>query len=131
MDFKTALILWLKVAAIAIVGVLAPVKTMVVTSATLVIMDMFTGILASYKLKQPITSAGIRRTVSKLIIYTVAILIAFLAQTYLLENEIPACNWITGMIGLTELMSCLENLNTISGTNLLQSVIDRLGSQNK
>lgn len=122
---------WAKAALIACLAILAPVKAMVITASVLVIFDMITGIMAARKSGLPITSAGLRRTVSKMIIYTAGIILTFITEKYLLEGYLPVCNWMTGMIGMVELMSCLENLNTLSGTNLLQSIIDKLGSQNK
>ncbi len=38
---------------------------------------------------------------------------------------------IAGFIGLTELLSVLENLNRASGNDLLKSLIDKLGSANQ
>lgn len=122
---------WAKAALISVMAILAPTKAMILTMATLVVFDAMTGMMAAVKRKERLTSARARDTVSKLIIYTAAIIITFLAQKFLLEDTIPACSMVTGMIGLAELMSCLENLNEISGTNLLKSVIDKLGSKNK
>lgn len=121
----------LKSISIAIIAVFAPAKAMILASLALIAIDLVTGLLAARKQEIPITSAGIRRTISKLVVYEVAILIAFIAQTYLLGNTIPAANIVAGLVGITELTSCLENLNIISGTNLLKSAIDKLGSANK
>lgn len=114
----------------AMTAVFAPAKGMVLTALVLVIMDMITGILASRKLKQPITSAGIGRSIVKTLVYEAAILLAFLTQQYLTGPEVPVSNIVAGLIGLTELKSVMENLNTVSGGSLLSSIIDKLGSRN-
>lgn len=121
----------LKALCIAVIAVFAPAKAMILSSLALIVVDLITGIMASRKQQIPITSAGIRRTVSKLFVYEAAILLAFLAQQYLLGEVIPAASIVSGIIGITELTSCLENINIISGQNLLKSIIDKLGSVNK
>lgn len=117
--------------AVIVMAVLAPIKGALITCAVLVFIDLITGIWASKISGTPITSAGIRRTVSKVFIYEAAIILAFFTEQYLLGPDIPALKIVTGMIGMTELLSCLENINTISGQNLLKVLIDKLGSDNK
>jgi phage-related holin len=116
---------------LALLAVLAPVGPMMITALVLILADLVTGVMASLKKKKPITSAGIRRTVSKVFVYELAILMAFLAQTYMTGETVPVCNIVTGLIGMTEFLSILENLNTISGKKLLKAVIDKVGSENK
>lgn len=116
---------------LAIATVFAPAKAMLITCLALVVMDLITGIMASKKAGKPITSSGIRRTIAKLLIYEVTIALAFLTQTYLTGESIPVASIISGIVGLTELTSCLENLNTLSGGDLLKSIIDKLGSTNQ
>lgn len=121
---------WLINMMMAMTAVFAPAKGMVLTALVLVIMDMITGMLASRKQKEPITSAGIGRSVVKTMVYEAAILLAFLTQQYLTGPEVPVSNIVAGLIGLTELKSVMENLNIVSGGSLLSSIIDKLGSRN-
>lgn len=121
----------LKSLTVATIAVFAPAKSMILASLALVIMDLITGILAARKQGLPITSAGLGRTVSKLLVYEAAILLAFVAQQYLLSSLIPAASIVSGVVGITELTSCLENLNIIGGNNILQSIIDKISSANK
>lgn len=120
----------LKILAISIIAVFAPAKAMILTSLALVLVDLVTGVLAARKQGQPITSAGLRRTISKLFIYEIAILLGFLTQHYLTGDIIPVSNIIAGFVGLTELTSCLENLNTIGGGQILKAVLNKIGSVN-
>lgn len=116
----------LKIALLAILAVFAPAQAMVLTSMSLVLVDLCTGLLAARHRKDKITSSGLRRTVIKLFIYEAAILLAFLTQTYLTGPGIPVSNIVAGFIGITELLSCMENMNEISGNKLLQTLIDKL-----
>jgi hypothetical protein len=111
--------------------VMAPAQGMMVTALVLILADLATGVMAARKRKEKITSAGIRRTVSKILVYETAIALAFLAQTYMTGETVPVCNIVTGLIGMTEFLSVLENLNSISGKNLLKTMIDKVGSDNK
>ncbi len=115
----------------ALIGVFAPIKPVMATMLVLIIADLLTGMYAAYKRKEPIQSSAIRRTVSKIFIYEIAVALGFLAQAYLVKDLIPVANLIGSVVGLVELKSVLENLNSASGTDLLKSVLDKLGSDNK
>lgn len=115
----------------AIIGIFAPIKEVMATMLVLIIADLLTGMYAAYKRKETIDSSAIRRTVSKILIYEIAIALGFLAQAYLVKDLIPVANLIGSVVGLVELKSVLENLNSASGTDVLKAVIDKLGSDNK
>lgn len=103
---------------------------MVLACFVLVLVDMVSGITAAKKLKNPITSAGLRRTLVKLLVYEAVILLAFLTTQYLTGPEVPLTNIAAGYFGLTEFLSIVENLNIISGNDLLKALLDKLGSAN-
>ncbi len=115
----------------ALIGIFAPVKEIMATMLVLIIADLITGMYAAYKRKESIQSSAIRRTVSKILAYEIAVALGFLAQAYLVKDLIPVANLIGSVVGLVELKSVLENLNSASGTDLLKAVIDKLGSDNK
>lgn len=116
---------------ITLAAVFAPAAAMVGTSLTLVVFDLITGVWAAKKAGVPITSAGIRRTITKMFVYESAILLGFLTQQYLTGSTIPVANIISGLIGVTELISVIENLNVIGDNQLLKSVLEKLNSVNK
>lgn len=120
----------LKLLALSTLAVFAPAKAMILTSFALVMIDLITGVLAARKQGIPITSAGLRRTISKIFIYEIAIVLGFLTQHYLTGEAVPVANIIAGFVGLTELTSCLENLNIISGNELLATILAKIGSAN-
>lgn len=116
---------------LATIAVFAPIKPAVVSVMVLTLVDMVSGIIAAYRRDEKLTSAGFGRTVSKIAIYQVAVLTAFLAQKYLVLEILPICNLVTSLIGLTELKSVLENLDSISGGNFFSSLISKISSKNQ
>ncbi len=122
---------WIKASLVALIAVFAPIKAMILTMLVLVIADLITGVWAAYKTGQPITSAKMRTTVSKLLIYLVAICVGFLVEVYLIDALLPVSKLIAGAIGMVELTSLLENANKILGTDLFKALISKLGSANK
>jgi hypothetical protein len=111
-------------------AVFAPAKAALFTVGLLVFLDFILGILAARKQSIPITSAGMGRTVVKSLVYELAILLAFLVQTYLTGATMPVMSIVSGFIGVTELTSVLENLEIISGQPLLKIIVAALSSKN-
>ena len=108
---------------------LEPVHTSVVAVLALPLIDLILALLVARKTKQPVTSAGMKRTVAKILVYETATLLAFVVETYLTGPVVPACRIVTGLTGLTELKSCLEHLDELSGTNLLAAAIAKLAPE--
>ena len=111
------------------VAVFAPIQSLLTTSAVLILVDLITGIIAAMKQKEPITSAGLRRTVTKIFVYETAVMMAFLVEHYM-SDALPFVKMASTMIAIVELKSVYENLNTIGNNQLLKSLIDNLGSSN-
>jgi hypothetical protein len=120
----------LKSLLVATIALLAPIHSVIMTVGFLIFMDLFTGMMAARKRLEPITSSAMRRTVSKMIIYQIAILSAFFCETYLLDGILPVAKLVAGAIGMVELTSVLENGNAILGTNIFKVILKRLGSKN-
>lgn len=112
-------------------SVFAPVQSILIVTFIMILADLATGIYAAKKRGEQIQSSAIRRTVSKIFVYEIAIALGFLAQHYLMGDVIPVSNMIASVVGMVELKSVLENLNSLSGQDLLKTVIDKLGSKNK
>lgn len=113
---------------ISIAAVFAPIKGTLIATGVLIFADLALGMWAAKKRGEPITSAGIRRTLTKCFVYEAALMLGFLGEHYLTDS-IPAVKVISGLVMITEMTSILENLNTISGSDLLKSVLSQLGSQ--
>jgi hypothetical protein len=115
---------------ISTIALLAPIKAMLVTVTVLVAADMVFGIWAAKKRGEPVTSAGLRRSVSKTVIYLSAILLSYLTEKFLMDGALPASKIVAGLIGTVELKSVVESLDSINGTSAFKSFIQALGSKN-
>lgn len=120
-------------------AVLAPIKSILIVTGVLIFSDLITGVMAARKRGEEITSAGLRRTLSKIFIYNFGLINSFLVDTYMLPSifmdsqlgtYISFCKLVSMVIGFVELKSILENLNTINGEPIFKTVINKLGSVN-
>ncbi len=116
---------------LALLAVFAPVKTVLITSLVLVVADFLTGVWGAWKRGEKITSGGFKQSVVKATIYELAIVLAFVAEHFLIGDLLPATKIIAALIGLTELKSILENLDSINGTPVFQTVIQKLVKKNE
>jgi len=107
----------------ALIAIFAPIGPMLLTCGMLVIVDMITGMMAARKRKEPITSRKMKSTIVKGLVYQVAIVMAFLVETYLAQHSIPVLNITATIIGVTELKSVYENLEVITNKRLLNSIV--------
>jgi len=114
----------------AIAAVFAPVQQVMLVTLIIMAVDLVLGIMASRKRGEPISSSGLRRTITKFFVYETSICIGFLVQQYMLSDLIPVVKIMSTFIGITELKSCLENLDEINGTPILKVIIEKLGSSN-
>lgn len=120
---------WATKTLLVLVAVFAPAKAMLLTALVLVVADMITGIWASLKAGESLSSAKLKKSVLKLLVYELAIGLAFLAQKHLTGEAVPIASIVAGFVGLTEMLSVLENLNRISGGTLLAGLIKNLNSK--
>ena len=123
------LIKLLEVIIISIAAVFAPIKSLLLTTGVMIFVDLISGVWAAHKRGEEITSSGIRRTVTKIFVYEAALMLAFLAETYI-SDVLPFIKMASAMVAITEIKSVYENLNDISGGQLLKDLIDNLGSKN-
>lgn len=121
----------IKTLLIALVAVFAPAESMILSSMALIGVDLITGVMAAKKRNEPITSAGLKRTLVKIAVYEVALLLAFLAEQYLTMGFIPLARITASFIAVVELKSCYENLNDISGEDLLKTLLTKLNGPNE
>ena len=121
---------WLWPLVVSGFAALAPIHTVLFVVGLLILIDTITGVWAAYKEGQKITSAKLRRLVSKIVIYNIAVISAFLLENWLLEGLLPVSKIVAGAVGSVEMKSILENGNRITGLDLFSEVIKRLGSKN-
>lgn len=112
------------------VAALAPIHAIMIVTGVLIMADLITGIWAAVKKGDAINSAALRRTVSKFVIYQIAVISAFVVQKFMLADLIPASNIVASAIGLVELKSILENASKILGADVFKVILSKLGSVN-
>ena len=116
----------LEAIAVVLIAIFAPIKAALIVALSLIVVDLITGVLAARKRGEPITSSGIKRTVGKVLLYELAIALAFLCQQYLTGDIFPASKLVTALVGMTELKSILENLDCLLGTSMFQTILSKI-----
>jgi hypothetical protein len=114
---------------LAVVAIFAPIQAMLIATGVLIFADLFLGVWAAIKQKHPITSAGFSRTVTKIFVYEIAIMLGYVSEHYV-SDMVPIVKLIGSVIALVEVKSIMENLDIISGKPILKTVIEKLSSQN-
>jgi len=103
---------------------LAPIATVIFAVIFLIFVDLITGILASMKEKERITSSAMSRTIAKTFVYCTTIIVTFVVHKYLLVGfDFPIESIVSGFIALTEMKSILENMDRISNHSVLKDLI--------
>ena len=121
---------WVKGLVIASFAVLMPIHAAMAAAGVLIVSDLILGMWVARKRGEKLTSAAMRRTISKMLIYQSAIITGFICETWLLSGFIPVSKLVSGVIGVVEMKSILENANSISGGDIFAKVIKALGSKN-
>lgn len=121
---------WLKALLTSALVLLAPIHAVMGTALALILIDLGLGIWAALKRKEPISSAGLRRTLTKVAVYELGVVVAFLGEHFLLSDALPLIKLAGAAIAMVELKSIVENLNEINGSPVFASLIQALGSKN-
>jgi phage-related holin len=109
--------------------IFSPVKATLFAVIALSLIDLLSGLLVAKKRGDPITSSGLKRTIVKLLVYEMVVLLGFITQQYLTGDLIPLVKILAGLIGITELKSVLENIEELTGLSLIKLLIDKLSQQ--
>jgi len=106
-------------------AVLTPIHSVLKVSLCLIVVDLITGIWRAKKQREPITSYGLRRTVTKICAYFLALLTGMLMEQNLIA-EIPIIKLIASLITCVEGKSILENLSIVTGIDFWTTLKERL-----
>ncbi len=109
----------------ATVNYFLPLQSFIAITFCLVCADLVTGIQAARARGEAVQSIGLRRTATKFTMYSFAILAAHGVQNVYLK-DFPLVFTIAAYIGVTEFWSLLENVGTVTGTDVLGAVRDKL-----
>lgn len=114
---------------LALLLLFSPIKATLIAVMALTMIDLVSGILAAIKLKQPITSSGLKRTIIKILAYEIVIMLGFVTEQYMTGDLIPIVKTLAGIIGITELKSVLENIGAITGIPVIDLLISKLSQK--
>lgn len=116
---------------LAAIATLAPIHAVIVTVGILIFADLATGIWAAKKRGDEISSARMRDSITKMLVYQTVIITGFLVETYLIGGLVPVVKLVAAVIGMVELKSLIENANQILGQDLFKVLLSKLGSKNR
>jgi hypothetical protein len=114
---------WIIKGLIATISIASPIAPLLIACGVLVMFDMITGMIAASKRKENIQSAEMRRSISKFVIYQIAILSGFALGTHIMGGFVPVAKIVASVIGMVELKSVLENVSVIAGQDIVKLVI--------
>ena len=101
-----------------LIAYLTPILTSLLLVGGLVMFDWITGIIKSHKLGTLSSRAMVKKTASS---YLVAIAAVRLCEVYF-GDQIPLVKPVIAMIALSELQSMRENIEAITGVDLLKNL---------
>jgi hypothetical protein len=117
-----------KVWFLAGLAVFLPIKELMLTIGFLVASDMLVGIWKALKLKQRIRSRRMSDTITKLLLYQIAIMSGFLIETFIIAELIPITKLVATVIAVIEFKSIVESIESVTGKDLwskLKTIIGR------
>lgn len=117
-----------KIWLLASLSVLLPIKELMLTIGFLVGTDLAVGIWKALKTGQRIRSRRMSDTVTKLLLYQVAIISGFLIEKYVIVDMIPVSKLIGTVIAIIEFKSIIESIEAVTGKNLwdkIKSIVGR------
>ena len=103
----------------------APTKDFIILVGFLIVIDMVTALIACRKVKEPITSAKLSRTIGKFLVYGCAIITSHVITKYFFP-DFPALQLMAGFITFVELKSIDENIKKYTGYSMFGSILEKL-----
>jgi len=113
---------------LASLAVFLPIKELMLTIGFLVASDMVVGIWKALKLKQRIRSRRMSDTITKLLLYQIAIMSGFLIESFIIAELIPITKLVATVIAVIEFKSIIESIESVTGKDLwskLKTIIGR------
>jgi phage-related holin len=100
---------------VLVLAFFVPIQGVLFGVLFLVACDLVSGVIAAKKKREKITSSKMSRSISKLLVYMVTIIITEVINQFMLfGTDVPLANLVTSYIALTELKSILENLDKMT-----------------
>jgi hypothetical protein len=105
--------------------IITPIKSVMLATGFLVLVDFVTGVWASSKRGEPITSEQMKRSVAKSVLYIGGIVLFHVTERYMIDG-VPLVKTISALIALVEIKSFLENVHTITGVDYWSMILDKV-----
>jgi hypothetical protein len=112
-------------------AVFLPIKELMLTIGFLVGADMVVGIWKALKLKQRIRSRRMSDTITKLLLYQIAIMSGFLIETFIISELIPITKLVATVVALIEYNSHIESIESVSGKVLWSKIKTIIGRKSE
>lgn len=104
-----------------------PSASFLIFTTVLVFADLLTGTMAAKHRGEVIHSRGLRRSIVKIVLYFLAILLSEgFEQVFKLPIDISYM--VAGLIAITEFKSNLENVGEVTGIDIWSKIADKLPS---
>lgn len=117
---------WLINLLLATWAIMTPVLPLFVTIFVLIIADFIFGLYRAWKTNEEISSRKMSHTISKILLYELAILALFLIEKFVIMEEIPLTKIVAGVIAMVELKSIDESFMKIFGFSIYNNLKDKL-----
>ena len=104
---------------------LMPVAHFIAGAFFFLFADFISGVWAARKKGHKITSQGFRKTITKFVFYSLAIICSVVLQDMFTKEMFPNLDivyWMAGFICLTEFKSIIENIGVITEINLWDAI---------
>ncbi len=111
-----------------LLAILSPVYAVMGTIVFLIIVDFVTGVFVTYKKKKQLRTVHIVHATSKVVIYNLVVLSAFLLEQFIID-EVPFLKIISGFIAVFEIKSIMQNFDVIYGVNLYKVILKALNNK--
>lgn len=104
---------------------LGPIKLVIATIILMLITDFFLDLWVEKKTKMKSKGNKIELTLSKIIVYSLTIFFAYLVEVNIIDY-IPLLQVVSGYLATLELKQIIENVDKISGTNLIEFLTNKI-----
>ena len=112
---------------LACMSIFLPIKELMLTVGFLVGADMVVGIWKALKTGQKIRSRRMSDTITKMLLYQLAIVSGFLIEKYIITDMLPIAKLIGSVIAIIEFKSLVESIESVTGQNLWTKIKEVIG----
>lgn len=120
-----------KVWLFASLAVFLPIKELMLTIGFLVGADLVVGVWKAIKTGQRIRSRRMSDTITKLLLYQLAIMSGFLIETFIISELIPITKLIATVIAIIEFKSIIESIEAVTGKDLWSKIKTIIGRKSE